>query len=124
MSTLIRLSVLALGFAIVGTSGCRSARADYHVQVRNETSATIRAMVMHDSDTNLGLVTDAQVGPHDRRDLSMPLRKAKERLVLLVDAPNNPAAPARMPLSPGMTFVKVTRRGDVGAIDLELVRNN
>ncbi len=114
---------LLVGLIGVGLVGCRSRmKMDYHVQVRNNTGGVIQARVFKDLDQNVVVVHNTQIYPNDRGELSLPQRPAGEQLQLQVDTKNNPQAPAKMPLSPGVTHVNVTRESETGPIKLELVR--
>ena len=95
---------------------------DYHVQVRNETSGAVRAVVVRDSQDRILPVIESLIYPRDRAELSLPLRPANEGLILQVDAPNNPGSPAKIPLAPGQSVISVMRQGDDGPISLELLR--
>jgi hypothetical protein len=114
---------LGVGLLVAGAAtGCRSRPVDYHVQLRNETSGALRALVIRETEGRIFPVIDKTVYPKDRAELSIPMRPAREELVLQVDAPNNPAAPAKMQLAPGQTIIMVTRQGDDGPFSLELLK--
>ncbi|MBX3377980.1 MAG: hypothetical protein KF678_13370 [Phycisphaeraceae bacterium] len=123
MKTMTRaLLVAGVAAAGLGLGGCRGMKVDYVVEVRNMTGGTVQASVVHDHSERVVVAAGTNVFPNDRKQLSLPRRGRFERLELSVTAPNNPGVPARMPLSPGMTYVNVTRQGDEGPIRLELVR--
>lgn len=103
-------------------AGCRSRPVDYHVQVRNDTSGVVRALVLRDSEDRIIPVHETTVFPQARGEVSLQRRPSRERLTLQVDSPNNPAAPAQMPLSPGQSIISVTRQGEEGPVKLELLK--
>jgi hypothetical protein len=126
MSITRRWIPILLGVMLAALSGCRSRGGrgvlDYHVQVRNETSGIVRAVVVRDVPDRILPVIESQIYPRDRAELSLPMRARQERLILQVDAPNNPGSPAKMPLAPGQSIITVMRQGDEGPINLELLQ--
>lgn len=101
----------------VGLAGCR---ADYTVDIRNQTPQPVYAQVFErHGDGRMPLLAATRLGPGDRQAIG-PVRGQVGRTGLVVDTKPNPEGPLIVDLTPGLSVFNVTQRGDATAGPLEI----
>lgn len=106
-------------------TGCRSAKTEYWLQVRNNAGAVVQVQyVADDGDHYRPLTEFSSVNPGEKVPKSPYSEKSDVQVLLQAETRDNPGFPARLPMHSGLNIVNITREEPSGKIKLEHVPRN
>lgn len=118
MSVRAVLAMAVCGAGLV-LGGCK---ADYGADVRNKTPQPVFVQLFIKDNNGARMAGNVRLGPGDRRTIGPVRHDANKGAYLVVDTLPNPARPAQVDLTPGMTFFEVQQQGEASIGSLILIQ--